>query len=258
MTDRAIDLVVARPDLLDDDEFRRLRASVPAERRERADRYHRKQDRYASVVAFSLLQYLWRERAGGPLPEVVRGEHGKPRFAGVVGWHFNWSHDASVCACVLGPTPVGVDVQSRVRYDDGLFARIAAPGELFLADRLRDADDLAPLWTRKEAVAKRTGLGLTTPLGELDTFESGDILTLVATEPACHLSVSAEGCTERELAAVLRVRRLRPEPGPAFWSEGSAAGLVRARSFRAAARGASCPGPGDGPSRIPEVRAPGP
>ncbi|GAA1848887.1 4'-phosphopantetheinyl transferase family protein [Myceligenerans crystallogenes] len=216
---RAIELAIARPDLLDDAAFRRLRAGLPRWRRERADRCRRKADRYASVVAFSLLQYLWRERAGGPLPGVVSGEHGKPRFAGAPGWHFNWSHDASVCVCALGPAPLGVDVQPRVRYSEALFARIAAPGERHLAGRLRAADDLSLLWTRKEAAVKRTGSGLTVPLDQLDTTASGDILTLAIAEPPCHLSVTADGYTEPELRTALRTRFLVPAPGAGSWTQ---------------------------------------
>lgn len=214
-----VDVVLARPDRLAEADFARAYADLPLWRQERADRYLQKKDRYASVVAFSLLQFLWRERDEGPIPDVVRDTHGKPRFAGKPSWHFNWSHDRSVCVCAFGPTPLGVDVQSRVRYDDGLFARIAAPGEHVLGDRLREADDLSSLWTRKEAVVKRTGRGLLTPLEEVDTVATEDILTFSCTEPRCHLSISVEGRTARQLRPRLRLRSLRPAPGPDIWSE---------------------------------------
>ncbi|RPF22269.1 4'-phosphopantetheinyl transferase family protein [Myceligenerans xiligouense] len=213
-----IDLVIARSDGLDEAAFRRLRASLPVSRRERADRYRRKADRDASVVVFSLLQYLWRRRVGGPLPDVVRGERGKPRFRGVDGWHFNLSHDASVCVCALSPVPVGVDVQSRVPFDDRLFETIAAPGERHLRGELLRADDLSPLWTRKEAVVKRSGRGLSTPLGEVDTVAATDVLT-AADRSGFLLSISAEGLREDQPASGLRVRYLRPGPEPGGWSE---------------------------------------
>ncbi|GAB3166478.1 hypothetical protein GCM10027059_25640 [Myceligenerans halotolerans] len=205
-----IHLAVARADLLDEAEFLRLRSRLPAERRRRSDRYHHARDRYASVVAFALLQYLWRECGDGPMPDVVRGPHGKPRFRGTGEPHFNLSHDASVCVCVLAPVPVGVDVQGRLPFDDALFERIAAPGEQSLRNALVRADDLGALWTRKEAAVKRTGRGLTTPLNEVDTAAATDILTLAGTEPGTHISVSAQGLSERGLRDRLRLRLLHP------------------------------------------------
>lgn len=212
-----IDLAIARSDGLDEPAFQRLSASLPADRRERAGRYRRAEDRDASVVAFSLLQYLWRRRVGGPLPDVVTGERGKPGFLGVDGWHFNLSHDASVCACVLSDVPVGVDVQSRVPFDDRLFESIAAPGERRLRSELSRSDDLSPLWTRKEAAVKRTGQGLATPLPDVDTVAGADIVT--ATGSAFRLSITADGLREDELVSRVRVVFLRPGPGPDGWSE---------------------------------------
>ncbi|WP_125774076.1 4'-phosphopantetheinyl transferase family protein [Antribacter gilvus] len=228
-----IELVVARSDLLDGTTFERIRAGVPAARRRRSDAYHRQTDRYASVVAFSLLQHLWRERSSGPMPDVVVGELGKPRFDGSPGWHFNWSHDASVCVCVLSPVPVGVDVQSRVPFHDGLFDRIAAPGERGLRDPLLRADDLSPLWTRKEALVKRTGRGLTTPLQQVDTVSAPDVLTLSDDALGVRISVSAEGLSEHDLFSRLRPRRVEPAPGSASWVGEPGRGALRRVDFGA-------------------------
>ncbi|MCH7231765.1 4'-phosphopantetheinyl transferase superfamily protein [Glycomyces sp. L485] len=212
-----IDLAIARAGLLDETTFEHLRAAVPIERQFKSDRFHRQEDRYTSVVAFSLLQYLWQERVGIPLPEVVLGTFGKPQFQGPCGWHFNWSHDDSVCACALAPMPIGVDVQSRIPFDEGLFEQIAAQGERRYRDRFFREDDLSPLWTRKESVVKRTGLGLTTPLRNVDTLATADIATFSYEMKDVHLSISAEGLSEQTLLSRLRIRDVRPNPGSAGW-----------------------------------------
>jgi phosphopantetheinyl transferase len=214
-----IDLAIARSDDLDEPDLRRLRAGLPVGRQERADRYRRRVDRDASVVAFTLLQYLWRRRVGGALPDVVRGDRGKPGFRGVDDWRFNLSHDASVCVCVLSPVPMGVDVQSRVPFDDRLFESIAAPGERHLRDELLRADDLSPLWTRKEAVVKRTGRGLSTPLREVDTVAATDALTSSG-RSGFRLSLSADGMRAEALQPVLRVCFLRcGRDGGGWWED---------------------------------------
>lgn len=205
--------MIARSDLVDEPTFERLRAALPFERRLRSDRYHRRQDRYASVVAFALLQYLWRERLSGPMPEIVVGAFGKPRFGGRRDWHFNWSHDGPVCACALSPMPIGVDVQSRVPFGEALFERIAAPSERGRKEWYRQANDLSVLWTRKEAVVKRTGRGLSTPLREVDTIAAPDIATFTCDESDVRFSVSAEGLSEQALLSRLRIRAVRPASG---------------------------------------------
>jgi len=239
-----IELAIARSDLLDESTFRLLRARLPAERRSRGDRYHRLKDRYASAVSFSLLQHLWRSGRGGPMPEIVLGGRGKPAFAKPNGWHFNWSHDAWICVCAAAPAPVGVDVQSRVPYDEGLFERMAAPGEHVLRDRLLRADDLSALWTRKEAVVKRTGWGLSTPLRHVDTLAARDVLTFSCAEPDFRMSLTVEGMEERDLLAALRVRFVRPGPAPGEWTDAPASEPLRRlpRSLLAPAGEALCPG----------------
>ncbi|HEU5129949.1 MAG TPA: 4'-phosphopantetheinyl transferase superfamily protein [Glycomyces sp.] len=214
-----IELAIARSDLLDEATFRLLRARVPAERRRKGDRYHRLKDRYASVVSFSLLQHLWRTGGGGPMPEIVLGRRGKPAFAPPRARHFNWSHDAWVCVCATAPAPVGVDVQSRVPYDEGLFERMAAPSERVLRDRLLRSDDLSALWTRKEAVVKRTGWGLSTPLRHVDTLAARDVLTFSCAEPDFRMSLTVEGLDEQDLLAALRVRFVQPGPAPGEWTD---------------------------------------
>jgi phosphopantetheinyl transferase len=215
MTEARIDLAITSVAGLQEAAFQRIRATLPEERRRKSDRHRRTPDRHASAAAFALLRHLWERRQPGPLPEVVEGAFGKPRFRGSPDWHFNLSHDDSLAACALARVPVGVDVQSRVPYDEGLFERIAAPGEALLRTELREADDLSPLWTRKEAVVKRTGRGLSTPLREVDTLAEPGVLTLSCEAPSrggpdFRLSISAEGWGLHQLRAGLRIDWVRP------------------------------------------------
>ncbi|MDO5684426.1 MAG: 4'-phosphopantetheinyl transferase superfamily protein [Propionibacteriaceae bacterium] len=211
-----ISLAIARSDGLGPDALARLRATVPASRRLRSEGYLRRVDRDASIVAFALLVHQWAALDARPLPDVVAGEHGKPCFARDVGWHFNLTHDASVCASVLAPVPVGVDVQARVPFDGDLFERIAAPGELPLRGALAAHDDLSLLWTRKEAVVKRTGRGLSTPLDAVDTWSATDVLSLSHDLLGVRVSVSAAGWSAADLAVGLRVHDLVVDPDGSF------------------------------------------
>ena len=212
-----IDLVITRSDPLEESTLQRIRTAVPAWRRDKCDRYHRRVDRQAGLVSFSLLQYLWRRRSSQPMPDIQFGRYGKPHFTGDA-HHFNWTHDASICACVMAPVPVGVDVQSQVAFDDGLFDRIAAPSEEHLRDRFRATDDISPLWTRKEAVVKRTGRGLTVPLRQIDTT-TADVITYSHDGPPFYLSISAAGYDAPLLRSRLRISWLRPGARDRPWIE---------------------------------------
>lgn len=221
-----IDLVITDAATLDVLVMRSLRAALPAARRERSDRYERTVDRHASVLVFAQLQRLWRERRDGVLPPIVTGRFGKPDFGDEAGLHFNFSHDGSLCACVLSPVPVGVDIAGRVPFEDELFRYMAAPGELRLGERLRRWDDMSALWTRKEATVKRSGLGLSAPLRELDTTGSQDLVTLGCASAGFNVSLSAAGFSEPELGERLRVRFLTPQASDR-WSEGPGPPLRR-------------------------------
>lgn len=208
-----IEVVIARSDDLDDATFAALRAALPQRRRDRCDRYLRRQDRAACVVAYGLVHLLWAERSSDPVPELTIGPFGKPSLAGERGWHFNLSHDASVCVCAAATASVGVDVQSRVPFDEGLFARMCSPGELAWGDVFRRADDLSVLWSRKEALLKRSGTGLAHPLTGVDALSEPEVLTLACDAWGVQISLCVEGWTAAEVSGGMRVRFLAPGSG---------------------------------------------
>lgn len=221
-----IELVITDVSRVTPGALRALRAALPEERRRRSDRYQRAVDRCTSVVAFAQLQHLWAEHRGGPLPGIDVGRLGKPDFVPGVGLHFNWSHDQALCACVLAPVPVGVDISGPVAFDEELFLHMAAPGERGLAERLRNDDDMSALWTRKEAMVKRTGRGLQIPLREVDTTTRDDILTFGCDSQGFSISLSLAGVSAEAVHEKLRTRFLTPSVTQG-WSVGSAPPLRR-------------------------------
>lgn len=101
------------------------------------------------------------------------GLGGKPALDGCDDRSFNLSHDDDLTVLVVGDgRPVGVDLE-RVRAIDNvaeLAEGLFTPNEV---DAVRAADPAArsliflTLWTRKEAVVKAIGVGLSLPLDEL-------------------------------------------------------------------------------------------
>lgn len=196
------DVTIARTDLLAPAAVERLRRALPEERRRRADAFLRESDRRASIVAFAMLQRRWRECDGGRMPPLVIGPRGKPRFIDGLPPHFNWSHDGDVCVCVTADVPVGIDAQSRIPFDDSLFERMAAPEELGGREVLRAEDDLSLLWTRKEAIVKRDGRGISAPLQLIDALGARDVVTFAGSDPDVRLSLCGAQVAERGAVAL--------------------------------------------------------
>lgn len=156
--------------LLDDAERRRL------------GRLRRTSDRDRYVTGHALLRILVSQRTG-LAPEVLRfdttcprcdGDHGKPRLAGGVTdvpVAFNVAHAGTrVVVAVTSGTQVGVDVELVRDLDveqlDMLGAQILSTAEHVKLLRLPSSARgraLAVWWTRKEAVLKATGDGLSIP-----------------------------------------------------------------------------------------------
>jgi 4'-phosphopantetheinyl transferase len=103
------------------------------------------------------------------------GQHGKPRLTGTPDLHFSVSHSGSaVAVAVAWGQPVGVDVEGigalrPAELDRVLLATLAPEERLQVLRQPVDRRILAltTYWTRKEAVLKATGQGLTAPMDEL-------------------------------------------------------------------------------------------
>lgn len=90
------------------------------------------------------------------LPQVERGERGKPFFSKMPTKHFNLSHSGEICMCALSQAgPVGVDVERVKPRRAGLVRYILSPEELAGFDGTWS--DFYRLWTLKEAYCKYLG-----------------------------------------------------------------------------------------------------
>jgi 4'-phosphopantetheinyl transferase len=149
-----------------------------AERR-RALRLRFEHDRRRFVVARARLRELLAERLGARprALELVSGPGGKPGLApklAASGWRFNVSHcDELALYAFSRESELGIDLEAirPVGEADAIAERFFAPGERrdysLLASGERTLGFLR-IWTRKEALAKGLGAGLSVPLEALD------------------------------------------------------------------------------------------
>gem|GEM_PF-1784214 len=142
-----------------------LAAAASPHEHERAACFVRPEDRARSLTAAGLLRLAAAEvLATEPAGVEVRRDcrcgrpHGRPTLPGT-GWHASVSHAGDLVVVALtDAAEVGVDVEQLRDVDVGAMGRhVLAPGETVPADRAA----FFTLWTRKEAVVKATGDGIT-------------------------------------------------------------------------------------------------
>ena len=108
-----------------------------------------------------LLEEMYRQATGDPLPDIVTAEKGKPYFAESK-LHFSVSHTKNHAFCVLSDKPVGIDAEELSRQVKPMLAQKILSAEEFV--RYEKAADknraLLTFWVLKEARAKCTGEGI--------------------------------------------------------------------------------------------------
>ena len=105
--------------------------------------------------------------------------HGKPSLTGTnAALHFNLSHSDGLAALGVSHMRVlGVDIEHERPLKEDIAERFFSRGEVAALRALPEAERLAAFyrcWTRKEAVVKAIGEGLSRPLDSFDvTLDAG-------------------------------------------------------------------------------------
>ncbi len=145
-----------------------LISSLPLWRREAALKFRFEQGRRECCLSYLLLCDMLKDSFGiTEQPQFVIGEHGKPTLD--IANHdirFNISHCKRAVACVVSDTEdVGIDVECTGRYTTALADYCMNDTEKENIANANDPDSMfTELWTRKEALLKLTGEGITDDL----------------------------------------------------------------------------------------------
>jgi len=192
-------------------ERERLERLLSEDERARAARFHFDRDRERHIVAHGRLREILAARTR-VAPERLRfavSRHGKPTLAEPAGPppHFNLSHAGGLAALALSDdAELGLDVEAIVPLREDVAGRFFSAREVAAYSALPEAERLAGFfrcWTRKEAVLKSLGDGLSR---RLDSFD----VTLRANEPARIERIDGEPDAPRTWAL------LHVEPAPGF------------------------------------------
>lgn len=144
----------------------------PKWRKEKMLRYKHLKGQIQCGLGYILLIHALREEGiFKEMPEFSYNEHDKPFLKNYPGWYFNISHSKTAVCCVLSRKEMGIDIEEVGEYKESLAAYICNDKELeSLHDSENKSDDFYKLWTRKEAVFKMIGSGITNDIKDiLDT-----------------------------------------------------------------------------------------
>jgi 4'-phosphopantetheinyl transferase len=182
---------------LDGTTLERLQATLSADERARAERFHFSKHRAHFIVGRGLLRHLLGKYLAIAPAELrfTFNPQGKPALEGV-SLRFNLAHSHGLAVyAVTRQREVGVDVE-RVRSEvagEGIAERFFSPREVATLRALPVEQRLRAFfhcWTRKEAYVKAVGKGLMLPLDSFDVSLTPDVPALLevrgeATDEKC-------------------------------------------------------------------------
>lgn len=148
--------------------YKGLYEKASPQRKCRADRYRRQEDKLRCVVADALL----RMALGTQTYQIETNEFGKPHIKGCEGFFYNLSHSGRYVVLAWGNSEVGVDVQ---QHGDGVNTQAIAR-RYFTSEEQRymqeDPQRFYEIWSKKESYVKYTGHGLNEGLRSFSVFET--------------------------------------------------------------------------------------
>lgn len=171
-------------------EVQRMLPLVDEQRREEALRYKHLFGQFACLKSWLMLEELLKPLSIKDM-EMGKNEHGKPFLLRHPEVHFNLSHCKNGLAVVVASSPVGIDIESFRRSNLSLVNKTMNPAE---AAWIRASSDpveaFTQYWTKKEAVVKLRGTGLTTDLHQILDGEGYRLETFVNREKRYAWSVA--------------------------------------------------------------------
>lgn len=154
--------------IISEEEIQRLLPMVSEERREEALRYKHLFGQFACLKSYVMLRELLEQRGLFHPFRFGYNEHGKPYLKDYPDVHFNLSHCKNGIAVVVSDQPVGIDIESYRSVSDSLLRYTMNEEEQLI---IQESDDpirtFTEYWTKKEAVFKLRGTGITKGLHEL-------------------------------------------------------------------------------------------
>lgn len=144
-------------------------AFLPSWRRERVLAYKQESRQMESALAYIELSRALALRGLQDIkPRFEYNEHGKPYLPTYPNLHFSISHCSQAVGCVLSEMPCGLDIERVRRASPALISKTMNRNEEHQIYSSSHPDvEFIRLWTRKEAVFKLLGTGITDDMQDI-------------------------------------------------------------------------------------------
>lgn len=144
-------------------------AFLPSWRRERVLAYKQESRQMESALAYIELSRALALRGLQDIkPRFEYNEHGKPYLPTYPNLHFSISHCSQAVGCVLSEMPCGLDIERVRRASPSLISKTMNRNEEHQIYSSSHPDvEFIRLWTRKEAVFKLLGTGITDDMQDI-------------------------------------------------------------------------------------------
>lgn len=142
---------------------------LPVNQLLRNQRYRRWQDRYAHLFGRLLLCHAWKTigKSGNPLPELQYNNYARPFITGDI--DFNITHAGEFVACTIGSgVKLGIDIEQHQDICLPDYSNTMSDAQWNdINNSVNPTETFFNYWTRKEAIIKADGKGLSIPLGTI-------------------------------------------------------------------------------------------
>lgn len=144
-------------------------AFLPLWRRESVLAYKQESKQMESALAYIELSRALALRGLQDIkPRFEYNEHGKPYLPNYPNLHFSISHCSQAVGCVLSEMPCGLDIERVRRASPSLISKTMNRNEEHqIYSSSHPEVEFIRLWTRKEAVFKLLGTGITDDMQDI-------------------------------------------------------------------------------------------
>ena len=145
-------------------EVQRMLLIVNDQRRNEALRYKHTFGQYCCLKSWLMLKELLKPLGINDL-DFTFNEHGKPSLKHHPNIHFNLSHCKNGIAVAVDNAPIGIDIESFRSFDEALIRKTMNDSEIATINSSeKPKETFIAYWTKKEAVLKLRGTGISTDL----------------------------------------------------------------------------------------------
>lgn len=143
--------------------FQFLLQFVSKNKKERILKQFKRKEAENILLGDILIKYAIKNTFGIKTKDIIFAEskNGKPYLCNFQNIHFNLSHSGDYVVCIVSDKLVGIDIQKIVNVEDLLMKRVCSEKEYEKIIESKDINnEFTKLWTQKEAVLKKSGIGI--------------------------------------------------------------------------------------------------